>query len=117
MHRDRRKERRFRVNVAIAVADESRHLLREVAAACCALGFEHAATLGDIGVLTGTAFIDELPSLRSVPGVIAVEIERAPRTQTLPQPRARNYGVEPDLKARANTVAPRAAPSGSTRNR
>ena len=83
MRRDRKRERRFRVSVAIAVAEESRHSLREVAAACCALGFEHAATLSDIGVLTGSAFIDALPSLRSVPGVIAVEIERAPQTQTL----------------------------------
>lgn len=105
--------------MAVAVADGSRHSLREVAAACRALGFEHVATLTDIGVLTGSAFIGALPGLRGVPGVMAVEIERPLRMQRLPKPPVRNYGAgEPStgLSVRGYTAAPRAAPSDSTRN-
>ena len=72
-----------RVNVAVAVADDSRDCLFEVAAACRALGFEPTSTLNDIGVLTGSAHLGALPELREIPGVIAVEVERPFRTQAL----------------------------------
>ena len=65
-----------RVNVAVAVADESRTSIGEVAAACRAVGFRHASTLDDVGVFTGSAPLAALPQLRGVPGVIAVEVER-----------------------------------------
>jgi precorrin-6B methylase 2 len=78
-----------RVNVAVAVADDLRDCLCEVAAACKALGFEPTSTLNDIGVLTGSARIGALPELREVPGVIAVEVERPFRTQALARRRRR----------------------------
>ena len=72
-----------RVNVAVAVAEELRDLIGEVAAACRAVGFEHASTLDGVGVFTGSAPVDALADLRGVPGVIAVEVERPCRTQSL----------------------------------
>jgi hypothetical protein len=72
-----------RVNVAVAVADDLRDCLCEVAAACRALGFEPISTLNDIGVLTGSAHVGALPELREIPGVIAVEVERPFWTQAL----------------------------------
>jgi hypothetical protein len=65
-----------RLNVAVAVAEDARGRIYEVAAACRALGFEHASTLAGIGVLTGTAEFEQLPKLRAVSGVMAVELER-----------------------------------------
>jgi len=65
-----------RVNVAIAVAEDARDRIYEVAATCRALGLEHTATLTDIGVLMGSAELDNLSTLRHVPGVVAVELER-----------------------------------------
>ena len=65
-----------RVNVAIAVAEDARLGIYEIAAACRAFGFEHLSTLADIGVLTGSAELEVLPRIRRLPGVVAVEIER-----------------------------------------
>lgn len=65
-----------RVNVAIAVAEDVRLGIYEIAAACRAFGFEHLSTLADIGVLVGTAELEMLPRIRRLPGVLAVEIER-----------------------------------------
>jgi hypothetical protein len=65
-----------RVNVAIAVADELRDCIFEVAATCRALGLTHTSTLADFGLLTGSVEFDDLPRLRAVPGVVAVEVER-----------------------------------------
>jgi hypothetical protein len=65
-----------RVNVAVAVADDARICIFEVAAACRALGFEHTATLTTVGILTGSVEFDRLADLRAVPGVVAVEVER-----------------------------------------
>jgi hypothetical protein len=65
-----------RVNVAVAVADEAQGRIYEVAAACRALGLNHSATLAMVGVLTGSMDADELEKLLSVPGVLAVEVER-----------------------------------------
>ena len=83
MRLDRAVRQLARVNVAVAVADDSRDLICEVARACRAVGFEHTGTLGDVGVLTGTALLEVLPELRGVPGVIAVEVQRPFRTQSV----------------------------------
>jgi hypothetical protein len=66
-----------RVNVAVAVADEARSCIYEVAAACRALGLDHTATLTIVGVLTGSVELGNLPKLCAVSGVVAVEIESA----------------------------------------
>ena len=63
-----------RVNVA--VADDARGRIYEGAAACRALGLEHTSTLADVGVLTGSVEFHDLPKLRAIPGVVAVELER-----------------------------------------
>lgn len=63
------------MNVAIAIAEDARERLYEIAAACRAAGFEHHTTLTDVGVLTGSAEFGDLPKLRAVPGVVAVERE------------------------------------------
>ena len=64
-----------RVNVAVAVAEDARGRIYEVAAACRALGLEHTSTLAGIGVLTGSVEFHDLPKLRAIPGVVAVELE------------------------------------------
>jgi hypothetical protein len=69
----------MRINVAIAVAEEARDRLYEVAQVCRALGFAHTSTLSDIGILIGSADVEDLPMLRAIPGVLAVETERALR--------------------------------------
>lgn len=72
-----------RVNVAIAVAEDARERIYEVAATCRALGLEHTSTLTDIGVLMGSVELDNLSTLRDVPGVVAVELEREFRIRGL----------------------------------
>jgi len=64
-----------RVNVAVAVADDARGRIYEIAAACRALGLHHSATLALVGVLTGSMESDDLVKLWAVPGVLAVEVE------------------------------------------
>jgi hypothetical protein len=64
-----------RINVAIAVAGDARDRLYEVATLCRTLGFGHTSTRSDLGVLVGSAELEDLPSLRAVPGVIGVEME------------------------------------------
>jgi hypothetical protein len=66
-----------RINVAIAVAEEARDRVYEVAEVCRALGFAHTSTLSNIGILIGSAAVEDLPLLRAIPGVLAVEMERA----------------------------------------
>ena len=66
---------RSRVNVAVAVAENARDNIGEVAAACRALGFAHTATLSAVGVLTGSVELAELANLAAIPGVLAVEVE------------------------------------------
>jgi hypothetical protein len=68
-----------RINVAVAVAEDSRARIYEVAAACRALGFEPALTLEGIGVFTGSVELKNLARLRCVTDVVAVAIERQPR--------------------------------------
>ena len=65
-----------RINVAVAVAEDARDCIYEVAAACRALGLDHTATLTSVGVLTGSVDFATLAKLWAVPGVIAVEVER-----------------------------------------
>ena len=68
-----------RVRIAVALTEDARGRIKEVAAACRALGFQHDSTLRSVGVLTGTAAVEQLAKLRSAPGVLAVETECAPR--------------------------------------
>jgi hypothetical protein len=69
-----------RVRIAVAVADDAFGRLEEIASICGALGFRHDSTLPSVGVITGSIAVDRLSALRAVPGVVAVEIERRPRT-------------------------------------
>jgi hypothetical protein len=64
-----------RVNVAVAVSDDARSWINEVAAACRALGLCHTATLKGVGVLTGSVELDDVGKLWEVSGVVAVEVE------------------------------------------
>jgi hypothetical protein len=64
-----------RVEVTIAVAREACDRIYEVATVCRALGFGHTSTHSDQGVLVGSAELEDLPSLRAVPGVIGIEME------------------------------------------
>jgi hypothetical protein len=64
-----------RANVAIAVAEEARAHIDQVIAACRAVGLEHTSTLRRIGVVTGSVELGTLPKLRTVAGVLAVELE------------------------------------------
>lgn len=65
-----------RVDVAVAVAEDARGHLHEVAAACRALGLRHTATLVAVGVLVGSVEARDLRRLWAVPGVLAVEVKR-----------------------------------------
>jgi hypothetical protein len=80
-----------RVNVAIAVTDEARDQIAEVAAACRRVGLEHTSTLAGVGVLLGSVELGDLPKLRTLPRVAAVEIKREARACRLPAPRARQW--------------------------
>lgn len=64
-----------RLNVAVAVADDAQGRIHEVAAACRALGLEHAATLAAVGLVTGSLESGDLPKLLAIPGVLMVEVE------------------------------------------
>jgi hypothetical protein len=72
-----------RVKVAIAVTDDARNQIDQVAAACRRLGLEHTSTLAGVGVLLGSVELDDLPKLRSLPRVAAVEIKREARVCAL----------------------------------
>jgi hypothetical protein len=77
-----------RVRVAIAVTDDACDQIEQVAAACRRLGLEHTSTLAGVGVLLGSVELDDLPKLRTLPRVAAVEIKREARVCALPAPRA-----------------------------
>lgn len=68
-----------RVKVAIAVTDDACAQIDEVAAACRRLGLEHTTTLAGVGVLLGSVELGDLPKLRTLPRVAAVEIKRETR--------------------------------------
>lgn len=78
-----------RVDVAVAVAEDAQGRIYEVAAACRALGLQHTATLGAVGVLTGSMESDDLVRLWAVPGVLAVEVKRDPRAEISERMRCR----------------------------
>jgi hypothetical protein len=80
-HRNECRVSAGRAKVAIAVAEDARDRIDEVAAACRARGLIHTSTLMEIGVLMGSAELHSLPRLRAVPGVLAVELERAYRAR------------------------------------
>jgi hypothetical protein len=75
-----------RVAVAIAVTDEACSRIDQVAAACRRLGLEHTSTLAGVGVLLGSVDLGDLPKLRTLPHVAAVEIKREARVCGLPAP-------------------------------
>jgi hypothetical protein len=72
-----------RVKVAIAVTDDACAQIDEVAAACRRLGLEHTSTLAGVGVLLGSVELGDLPKLRALPRVAAVEIKREARVCAL----------------------------------
>ncbi|TLZ45987.1 MAG: hypothetical protein E6K21_17570 [Gammaproteobacteria bacterium] len=75
-----------RVNIAVAVAEDARGSIHEIAAACRALGLHHSATLALVGVLTGSMESDDLVRLWAVPGVLAIEVEYGFRWGTTGRP-------------------------------
>jgi hypothetical protein len=66
-----------RIHVAIAVVGDARNRLYEVATICRRLGFGHTSTNTDVGILKGLAELEDLPALRAVPGVLAIEMEES----------------------------------------
>jgi hypothetical protein len=71
-----------RINVAIAVAEDARRFIHEIAATCRALGLEHTGTLAGVGVLTGSVEYGDMGKLWEAPGVVAVEVEGEFRLNT-----------------------------------
>ena len=63
------------LKVAVAVADDARGRIYEVAAACRAVGLDHTVTLAGIGLLTGSMESRDLAKLLTIPGVLMVEIK------------------------------------------
>jgi len=94
-----------RINVAIAVADEAHYRLYEVATICRALGFGHTATLSDVGILKGSAELEDLPALRAVPGVRAIEMEE-PREESRGTRRTLELRVRRGVMRRVRRVVP-----------
>ena len=95
-----------RIHVAIAVAGDARRRLYEVATLCRRLGFGHTSTHTDVGVLEGLAALEDLPALRAVPGVLAIEMEepRSSRGSRRSQPvRIRTPGARRARRAAART--------------
>lgn len=70
-----------RIDVTIAVARDARDRIYEVAGICRARGFGHTSTHSDVGHLVGSAELEDLPSLREVPGVVDVEMEEGPTSR------------------------------------
>src|SRR5437016_13589368 len=84
-----------RVNIAVAVADDARGRIYEIAAACRALGLRHSATLARVGVLTGSMESDDLVKLWAVPGVLAIEVECGFRWGTTGRPHYSGSRITP----------------------
>jgi len=64
-----------RLEVAVAVADEARGRIYDVAAACRAVGLDHTVTLAAVGLLTGSMESGDLAKLSAIPGVLMVEVK------------------------------------------
>ena len=69
----------MQIRVAIAVSDDAIKRVREVVNACDLLGFRANSIVSQVGIITGSIEADRLAELRAVPGVAAVERERAGR--------------------------------------
>ena len=63
------------LKVAVAVADEARTRIEEVAAACRAVGLDHTVTLAGVGLLIGSMESRDLSRLLVIPGVLMVEVK------------------------------------------
>jgi hypothetical protein len=63
------------LKVAVAVADDARTRIEEVAAACRAAGLDHTGTLAGVGLLTGSMESRDLARLLVIPGVLMVEVK------------------------------------------
>jgi hypothetical protein len=66
---------RFKIAVAVAVADDALNRIYDVADACRAVGLDHTVTLAGVGLLTGSMEAGDLAKLLAVPGVMMVEIK------------------------------------------
>ena len=64
-----------RLEVAVAVADDARGRIYDVAAACRAVGLNHTVTLAGVGLLTGSMESRDLAKLLAIPGVLMVEVK------------------------------------------
>ena len=64
-----------RLEVAVAVADDARGRIYEVAAACRAVGLDLTVTLAGVGLLTGSMESRDLTRLLVIPGVLMVEVK------------------------------------------
>jgi hypothetical protein len=69
-----------RLKVAVAVADDARARIYEVAAACRALGLDQTGTYAGAGLLTGSIESGDLARLLAIPGVLRVEVEQGFRS-------------------------------------
>jgi len=63
------------LEVAVAVADDARGRIYEVAAACRAVGLDHTVMLAGVGLLTGSMEARDLAKLLAIPGVLMVEVK------------------------------------------
>jgi hypothetical protein len=69
-----------RVRVAVAVEDDALGHVEAIVRACRAVGFCLDSELPVVGVFTGSIAAHRLDSLREIPGVAAVEIQRGFRS-------------------------------------
>jgi hypothetical protein len=74
----------MQIRVAIAVSDDAIKRVREVVNACDLLGFRANSIVSQVGIITGSIEADRLAELRAIPGVAAVERERAGRIHDAP---------------------------------
>ena len=73
------------LKVAVAVADDARTRIEEVAAACRAVGLDHTVTLAEVGLLTGSMESRDLARLLVVPGVLMVEVKHESQSGVVPR--------------------------------
>jgi hypothetical protein len=73
------------LKVAVAVADDARARIEEVAAACRAAGLDHTVTLAGVGLLTGSMESRDLARLLVVPGVLMVEVKHEFQSGVVPR--------------------------------
>ena len=71
-----------RLKIAVAVADNARGRIYEVAAACQAVGLDHTVMLAGIGLLTGSMESRYLAKLLAIPGILMVEVKHEFQSET-----------------------------------